>query len=76
MAYSEEEGYYAVTYLHRQDVVTHLGREKADLLTDVDLARIARKMGEGYVEFGGFWTDLETLVEGILKDKEVKPDES
>jgi len=75
MEFSEEEGYYVITRVHREDVVARVGQKMADLLTDEDMAYIARKMGDAYVGHGGFWEDLEFFVEGVLERKEVKTDE-
>lgn len=76
MELTEGEGYYVITRVHREDVATRMGQDVAELLTDEDMAYIARKMGEAYVGHGGFWTDLEIYVEGVLEDREVKPDEN
>jgi len=72
MEFSEKEGYYAITHLHREDIATRLGQDQADLLTDEDMAYIARKMGDAYVGHGGFWEDLEFFVEDVLERKEAE----
>lgn len=39
---------------------------KADAIPDEMMERIARKIGEGYVSYGSFWQDLESITNDTL----------
>ena len=65
------EGYFPVTSIHRDDL-RDIGFNVANVMGD-PMRRLAEKMGELYVEFGGFWQTMEDLAEemGIPKLKEM-----
>jgi hypothetical protein len=68
---SPHDGYFPVTSIHRDDL-RDIGFDVANVPDD-QMQRLAEKMGELYVEFGGFWQTMEDLAEemGIPKLKEM-----
>jgi hypothetical protein len=57
------EGYFKVTYVHRNDLVTK-GFNPAEV-TDEQMEELAEKMGEAYTGSDCFWIDLDIIAKDI-----------
>lgn len=68
-----ELGEFIITSVSRVDFE---GRGyKSDKLTDADMLHIADKMSDNYVEFGGFWEDIDFWAEEYcLEPNEIAED--
>ena len=60
-------GYFPITSVHRNDLADY-GFDVSGV-TDEQMERLADKMGDLYVEVGGFWDQMEEIAEqmGIPK---------
>lgn len=56
-----KDGYFPITSVHRADLEDR-GFDVSNV-TDEQMERLAEKMGELYVEFGGFWDQMEEIAE-------------
>jgi hypothetical protein len=54
-----EDGYFPITSVHRDDLADR-GFDVSDV-TDEQMERLADKMGDIYVEFGGYWDSMEGI---------------
>jgi len=57
------DGYFPITSVHRNDLADY-GFDVSNV-TDEQMERLASKMGDLYVEFGGFWEAMEEIAEGM-----------
>lgn len=74
----EKDGWFVVTYIHRDDVVDALIGESdwgvaeatnfANSLTDDDMRLIAENMADNYVGYGSFWYDLAYQAEEMREE--------
>ena len=68
---TEEKGFFPVTYVTRDDIITALNNKKLNKkimkLTDVDMRQIARKMNECFCETDTYWEFLRSYVPDMLK---------
>ena len=57
------DGYFPITSVHRAD----LEGKGFDVskVTDCQMEQLANKMGDSYLEFGGFWECLEEYATGL-----------
>ena len=60
---------FSITSVCREDLTEKFSQEQIEKLDDFDMARLASKMADTYVE-NSFWIDLEILAEYILEEKE------
>ncbi len=71
MGYTEEEGFFAVTHVTREDIATALKDRrlhgKIKKLTDDQMREIAKRMGEYFCESGHYWDFLRSFVPDMLK---------
>jgi hypothetical protein len=57
------DGFFPITSVHRNDLADY-GFDVSGV-TDEQMERLAGKMGDLYVEFGGFWEAMEEIAEGM-----------
>jgi hypothetical protein len=58
-----KDGYFPVTCVHRADLEDK-GFDVSNV-TDEQMERLASKMGDLYVEFGGYWEAIDELAAGM-----------
>ena len=57
------EGYFKVTYVHRDDLATKSFNPAK--VTDEQMEELAEKMGEAYTGGDGFWIDLDIIADDL-----------
>lgn len=58
---------FSLTTVCREDLKEHYTEEQIASLDDSDMAELAEKMGESYMNY--FWDDMQIIVDSILEDK-------
>ncbi len=58
-----KDGFFPITSIHRADLEDR-GFDTSKV-TDRQMKRLAEKMGELYVESGGFWDHMEEIAEAM-----------
>ena len=69
---NDNDEYFTITQLHRNDLTQFFSASEIALFDDGDMADIASKMADAYLD-NVYWIDLHIIATNVLASKKAAP---